>query len=93
MTFRFGPQAEADIQDIAAYIAMDNFGAAIRWLDQVGEKAEQLGEMPKLGVAVTSRLGLRIFSLGNYLILYREVKNGIEVVRVVHGARQWEKLL
>lgn len=93
MTFRFSPQAETDIQDIAAYIALDNFGAAMRWLDQVDEKAERLGEMPKLGVAVSSRPGLRMFPLGNYLILYREVKNGIEVVRVMHGARQWQKLL
>ena len=93
MTFRFSPQAEADIQDIAAYIALDNFGAAMRWLDQVDEKAERLGEMPKLGVAASSRLGLRMFALGNYLILYREVENGTEVVRAVHGARQWQKLL
>ena len=93
MTFRFSPQAEADVQDIAAYIAQDNFSAAMRWLDQVDEKAKRLGEIPKLGTAVSSRPGLRMFPLGNYLILYREVKIGIEVVRVVHGARQWQKLL
>ena len=30
---------------------------------------------------------LRYFPVGNYLILYREIKDGIEIVRVVHGAR------
>ena len=27
-----------------------------------------------------------------HLILYREIENGAEIVRVVHGARQWQKL-
>ncbi|MFM6138177.1 MAG: type II toxin-antitoxin system RelE/ParE family toxin [Cuspidothrix sp.] len=30
---------------------------------------------------------MRYFPVGNYLILYREIKDGIEIVRVVHGAR------
>lgn len=34
------------------------------------------------------RVDLRIFPMGNYLILYREVDDGAEIVRVIHGARQ-----
>jgi toxin ParE1/3/4 len=30
---------------------------------------------------------LRIFPVGNYLILYRQIKSGIEVWQVVHAAR------
>lgn len=30
---------------------------------------------------------LRYFVVGNYLILYRTVENGIQIVRVIHGAR------
>ena len=93
MTFRYSPQAEADILDIATYIAQDNYGAALNWLDQVDEKSERLGGMPSLGVAVSTRTGLRVFPFGNYLILYRQVSAGIEIVRVVHGARQWQKLI
>jgi toxin ParE1/3/4 len=93
MTFRFSAQAEADIQEIAAYIALDNFGAALSWLDIVDQKADRLGQMPKSGVKVDARPGLRLFPFGNYLMLYRETETGIEVVRVVHGARQWQKLL
>lgn len=36
---------------------------------------------------------LRGFPLGAYVILYRPIANGIEVVRVLHGARDIKRLL
>lgn len=37
--------------------------------------------------------GLRYFPVGNYLILYEAMPDGITVVRVVHGARHLGWLL
>lgn len=34
-----------------------------------------------------------MFPVGNYLILYRPIEAGVEIVRVLHGARQWRDLL
>lgn len=31
--------------------------------------------------------------MGNYLIAYREIAGGVEIVRVLHGARRWQGLL
>jgi toxin ParE1/3/4 len=31
--------------------------------------------------------------VGNYLILYQQVEREAEIVRVLHGARQWQDLL
>ena len=31
--------------------------------------------------------GVRSFPVGNYLVLYRIIPDGIEVARVLHGAR------
>jgi toxin ParE1/3/4 len=31
--------------------------------------------------------------MGNYLIAYREIAGGVEVVRVLHGARRWQEFL
>ncbi|HMN87717.1 MAG TPA: type II toxin-antitoxin system RelE/ParE family toxin [Bauldia sp.] len=94
MTYRLRPQAEADIEAIVLYIAEDNRAAAKRWLDDIHRHCRKLGEMPGMGVARPDvRPDLRTLSAGNYLILYREVEGGAEIVRVVHGARQWEKLL
>jgi toxin ParE1/3/4 len=37
-------------------------------------------------------VGLRSFPNGKYLIFYQETANGIEIVRVVHSARDIEQL-
>jgi toxin ParE1/3/4 len=39
------------------------------------------------------RPDLRSFPCGAYLILYRAVDDGVEIVRVVHGARNLEDLV
>ena len=94
MTFRLRPEAEADIEAIALYIADDNPPAAGRWLDEIYVRCKRPGEMPGMGVARSDvRPDLRTSPAGNYLILYREIDNGAEIVRVVHGARHWQKLL
>lgn len=50
--------------------------------------------MPGMGATrFDVRHGLRLFPAGNYLILYREIDDGAEIVRVIHGARQWQDLL
>jgi toxin ParE1/3/4 len=35
---------------------------------------------------------LRAFSVGNYVIFYRTIPTGVEIVRVVSGYRDFEKL-
>lgn len=94
MTVRFRPEAEADIEAVMLYIAEDNPPAAIRWVDEIHGKCEKLGGMPGIGVTRPGvRKGLRTFPVGNYLIFYQLVDTGVEIVRVLHGARQWRDLL
>lgn len=93
MSFRLTPQAEADITAIVLYIAEDNPPAAVRWYEDILRHCRNLGEAPELGVARRDvRPDLRTFPAGNYMILYRMIAEGAEIVRVVHGARQWQKL-
>ena len=49
--------------------------------------------MPLMGPA-RPELGrdLRSFPVGDYLLIYRPVKEGIELVRVVHGARNLRRI-
>jgi toxin ParE1/3/4 len=87
-------QADGDIEDIARYISLDSPNAAISWLEGLEAKLEAIGLTPGLGVSpLEVRAELRSFSYGNYLILYRKVEDGAEIVRVLHGARDWQKLL
>ena len=82
-------QADEDLIDLWVYIAQDNPKAADHLLDEFENKFALLSEQPRIG-SVRSDIapGLRHFPVGNYLILYREIAHGIEVVRVVHGARR-----
>ncbi len=81
-------KAEEDLIEIWIYIAADNPTAADRLLDQIDTKCQMLANNPELGQARPDiASGLRYFPVGRYLILYRNISEGIEVVRVVHGAR------
>lgn len=82
-------EADEDLMGIWSYIATDNPKAADSLLDEIEDKFILLSEQPCLGPARSDiALGLRYFPVGSYLIFYREIANGIEVVRVVHGARR-----
>jgi len=92
--FRLTPQADRDIEEIANYISLDNPPAAWRWIDNALEKCRKIGDMPRMGVARPEiRPGLRTMPFGSYMIVYREIDGGAEIVRVLHGARRWEDLL
>lgn len=70
------------------YIAVDNSTAADKLLDQIDAKCQILANNPGLGqVRSDIAFGLRYFPIGRYLILYREITEGVEIVRVIHGAR------
>jgi toxin ParE1/3/4 len=82
------PAAEADAIEIWAYIAEDNALAADRLLDRFDRVFHKLSLQPHLGKAVDEIApGLRFFPLGSYLVFYRTIDDGVEIVRVLHGAR------
>jgi toxin ParE1/3/4 len=91
---RHHPQADADLLDIWVFIARDNMRAADRLLDRIARKCDLLAEYPELGPARSDIApGLRMLVVRDYLVLYRIADDGVEIVRVVHGARRLEALL
>lgn len=90
---RYTSRADADLLDIWLFIAADNPQAADRLLLDIDEQCRLLAENNRIGVARPEIAGdARSWSVGRYLILYRMVPEGIEVVRVIHGARDLEHL-
>ena len=82
------PAAEADAVEIWAYIAEDNVAAADQLLDRFDRIIHQLSFQPHLGKTVDAIApGLRFLPLGNYLIFYRAIEEGVEIARILHGAR------
>ncbi len=86
--YRLSPEARSDLDSIWDYIADDNIPAADGLLHKVHEKLRLLAEAPGVGRPRDELApGLRSLPVGNYLLFYRVIREGIEVVRVLHGAR------
>lgn len=94
MAFRLSGLAEKDLRDVAVYIARDNRTAAHNWTASIKEKCKLPGEMRDIGVRRDDlRDGLKTYPVGNYMILYRGVEPGVEIIRVLNGARDWQALI
>ena len=62
--------------------------SADRFLDAVDQKCETLVRFPRMGQACDGIApGLRFFTMDRYVIFYHPIDAGIEIVRVVSGAR------
>lgn len=58
------------------------------FLDKLEQRCQSLAEQPQMGhLRDEFSPGLRSFPVGNYLIFYRPIHNGIDVIRVLHGGR------
>jgi toxin ParE1/3/4 len=80
--------AESDLDDIWSYIAADSPAAADRVILRILAAEDRLAEFPELAAARPEmRPGLRIWPVGAYLMLYRVDRDAVEIVRIVHGAR------
>ena len=85
--------ANRDVLAILDYIACDRPSAAARWIDELNETLAQLATFPLMGEQVDHLApGIRRFCLGSYLIFYSPITGGIEIRRVLHGARKIEDL-
>lgn len=50
--------------------------------------------MPGIGTArETPKLATQMFPKDGYLIFYRPQDDGVEILRVLHAARDWPKLV
>ena len=82
------PLAAADILDIWDHIAEGSLDQADRWVDKLDEKFGILATQPLMGRAREELAAdLRSFPFGRYIIFYKPVQDGIDVVRVLHSAR------
>lgn len=103
MTSRYTvlPTADHDLDAQADYLARQaSLETALRFYDAASATFENLTRMPALGErreSANPRLaGLRVWRIEgfpNHLIFYRPVEGGIEIARVLHGARDIDRAL
>jgi toxin ParE1/3/4 len=83
-------RSEVDLIEIWGYIAKEDVLAADRQLDRIDAACAMLSETPQGGPRREDLArGLRYYPVGNYLIFYTVGEDGITVVRVLHGARDY----
>jgi toxin ParE1/3/4 len=84
--------SQKDYESIWDYIARDDPAAADNLLRTFDDKLDLLSQFQHVGTARPElRPRLRSFPVGNYLLFYRPLRNGIELVRVLHGARDLKR--
>ena len=87
-TFRLSPAARSDLDDIWFYIAQDDPEVADKFIRAIVSRFPKLAAMPELGRRREELLPrLRSLVVGQHVIFYRPMESGIEIVRVLHGAR------
>jgi toxin ParE1/3/4 len=94
------PGVEDELRGIWHFIAQDNLEAATRVIDAAYERIKALAANSGLGrrrrfgdPRLREVRSWRISGFGNYLVFYRAVGGGIQVIHVLHGARDIERLL
>lgn len=94
------PRVVDDLTELADFIAKDKPAAADRFLNAAEAAFERLSSAPMLGEACwflpSGRSELRYWPVPGFearLIFYRPTGNGIEILRVLHRARDIARIL
>jgi toxin ParE1/3/4 len=98
---RILPAAEQDIDHQAEYLFNETgLETALRFYDAVAATFGQLVRMPHVGERRESAnpqlAGMRVWRINgfpNHLVFYRPVEGGIQVIRVLHAARDVATML
>ena len=91
--YQLTKEADNDLLEIWLHISQDDFDAAESVLAEMLGKFEILAAHPKLGhlrpeLAPT----IRSFPAGRYILFYRDIRGGVEIIRVLHGARDIDSI-
>ena len=93
------PCIEDELWAIWEFIAKDNPEAATRVVEAAYESFKSLANSPRLGRLRSFRNPLlkgirswRVSGFENYLIFYRPMTGGVQILHVYHGARDIEAL-
>jgi toxin ParE1/3/4 len=88
--------AERDLDEIGLHIARQSgsLNIALRFLDRINDRCAAYARQPEMGDPRPD-LGasLRLFPVGDYVVVYRPLDDGILVLLVAHGSRRIRRLL
>ena len=81
-------QAQQDLEGILDYLDTQSTEAADRFADKFDRTCALYSDHPQMGTSAEAyATDLRHFTVWNYAIFYRPIAEGIELIRIIHGAR------
>ncbi len=81
-------QAQQDLEGILDYLDTQSRSAADRFATEFDRTCDLHAKHPQIGASSEEYApNLRHFSVWNYAIFYRPIEDGIELIRITHGAR------
>jgi toxin ParE1/3/4 len=85
------PRALFDLTAIWSYVAEDSLANADKLAARIDKAFTLLARRPGLGRARSELYpNLRSFVVRKYVVFYLPLPNGIDVIRILHGARDIE---
>ncbi|MBW4556799.1 MAG: type II toxin-antitoxin system RelE/ParE family toxin [Trichormus sp. ATA11-4-KO1] len=88
------PSASRDLNEISDYFLIINLAAGEKLFQEFNNKCRKLAKFPNMGRSYAHiKPSLRGLPLDGYIILYRVIDNGVEILRVVSGRQDLEALL
>ena len=93
--YRVSPEAKQDLREIRDDIARDSIAASRRVLTNLRDAFDQLGRMPSQGHKREDLTNKPVvfWPMGSYLIVYNAQSRPIQIVRVLHGARDAPRMI
>jgi toxin ParE1/3/4 len=87
-------EAEQDLDQIEEYIGRDNPVAALKYIQRLTDRFEQLAVYPGVGRARPEYgQGVRSVAEDDYVIIYRPKEDTLQILRVMHGRRDIKNAL
>ena len=87
MRLELSPLAEADLEAIGDYIALDSRGNALRFIKELRTQCKKITKSPTAYVARPELgEGLRSCAHGRYVIFFRPSDAIVRIERILHSA-------
>jgi toxin ParE1/3/4 len=88
MKLRINPIVAADLKNIKEYIAEDNEEMAVKTIQEIYTRFENIQQFPYMGAELAKRVSFwtdyKYVICGNYVVLYKVGNEYVEIYRVVN---------
>lgn len=94
MKVRISTRAAADLEEIADWIAADNPARANSFVDELVAELSSWARHPRrFPQRRVGGVSFRKATWRGFLIFYRVLPDRVEIARIIHGSRDWARLL